>query len=319
MRLGVDSRGDESLQQTSARVDHAEGRVARTRQRGRRLDEALEERIQGELAAERDPCVDERAEPIVLLRRHRRYSTVRPSSPPGRPRLAPVDRPATQISPLFVAIAAVFVTTLVVANIIAVKLVEISGQVFPAGLVVFPLSYLLADVLTEVYGYRAVRAVIWLGFACNVLAVAAIQIAIRLPPAGFWEERQDAYADVLGMTWRILLASLAAYLVGEFANAAVLSRLKIATRGRFLWSRTIGSTVVGQALDSAVFVTAAFAATGTPLLNPIVTTWAIKVGYEVVATPLTYLIVNTLKRRERIDAFDVGVELNPFALRRTVS
>ena len=228
-----------------------------------------------------------------------------------------MERPQPAVSPLFVAIAAFFVTTLVVSNVIAVKLVEVAGQIFPAGLVVFPLSYLLADVLTEVYGYRAVRAVIWLGFACNLLAVGAIQVAIRLPAAGFWSDRQDAYAEVLGMTWRLLLASLAAYVVGEFANAAVLSRLKLLTRGRFLWSRTIGSTVVGQALDSAVFVTLAFAATGTPLLNPIVTTWAIKVAYEVAATPLTYLIVNGLKRRERRDAFDVGVELSPFALRRS--
>jgi queuosine precursor transporter len=227
-----------------------------------------------------------------------------------------MERPPVRISPLFVTVAAFFVTALVVANVIAVKLVEVAGQVFPAGLVVFPLTYLFANVLTEVYGYRAMRAVIGLGFACNLLAVTAIQIAIRLPPAAFWEERQPAYAEILGMTWRILLASLCAYVVGEFVNAAVLSRMKIATRGRFLWTRTIGSTALGQALDSAIFITVAFAATGAPLLNPIVTTWAIKVAYEIAATPFTYLIVNTLKRRERLDTFDVGVELNPFAVGR---
>jgi queuosine precursor transporter len=227
-----------------------------------------------------------------------------------------MERPPPGLSPFFVAVAAFFVTALVAANVVAVKLVEVGGQVFSAGLVVFPLTYLLANVLTEVYGYRAMRAVIWLGFACNLLAVAAIQVAIRLPPAGFWEERQDAYADVLGMTWRILLASLAAYLVGEFVNAAVLSRMKLLTRGRFLWTRTIGSTALGQALDSAIFITVAFAGTGSPLLNPIVTTWAVKVLYEVAATPLTYAIVNGLKRREGRDAFDAGVDLNPLALRR---
>jgi uncharacterized integral membrane protein (TIGR00697 family) len=207
----------------------------------------------------------------------------------------------------FVAIAAFFVTALVVSNIIAVKLVEVSGRVFPAGLVVFPLSYVLGDVLTEVYGFRAARAVIWLGFACNLLAVAAIQIAIALPAAGFWSENQGAYEDVLGVTWRLFAASLAAYLVGELANALVLARMKAATRGRFLWTRTIGSTIVGQGLDSLIFVTIAFAGTGAALLNPILTTWAIKVVWESTATPLTYFVVNYLKRRERIDVYDFAV------------
>ena len=204
----------------------------------------------------------------------------------------------------FVSIAALFVTALVISNVIAVKLVEISGQVFPAGLVIFPLSYLLGDVLTEVYGFRSTRAVIWLGFACNLVAVGAIQLAMALPPADFWVENEEAYESILGVSRRLFLASLAAYLVGELANALVLARMKVATRGRFLWARTIGSTIVGQALDSAIFVTVAFAGTGTPLLNPIVTSWAIKVGYEAAATPLTYWIVNYVKRREGIDVYD---------------
>ncbi len=216
----------------------------------------------------------------------------------------------------FVAIALLFVTALVVSNVIAVKLVEVSGRVFPAGLVIFPLSYLLADVLTEVWGYRAARAVIWLGFACNVVALGAIQAAIHLPPAEFWPS-QAAYEDILGFTWRIFLASLAAYVVGEFANAIVLAKMKVATGGRFLWTRTIGSTIVGQGLDSLVFVTAAFAATGTPLVDPILTTWAIKVAWETAATPLTYAIVNSVKRREGIDTFDRETNFNPLAVGRT--
>jgi queuosine precursor transporter len=219
-------------------------------------------------------------------------------------------------SPLFVAVAGVFVTALVVSNIIAVKLVEISGQVFPAGLVIFPLSYLLGDVLTEVYGFRAARAVIWLGFACNLVALGAIQAAIHLPAAGFWGENQDAYAATLGTTWRIFLASLAAYLVGEFANATILARLKVATRGRWLWSRTIGSTIVGEGLDSLIFVTVAFAGTGAGLANPIVTTWLIKIGYEAAATPLTYAIVGYLKRREGVDVYDTDTRLTPLPVRR---
>jgi uncharacterized integral membrane protein (TIGR00697 family) len=203
----------------------------------------------------------------------------------------------------FVVLAGFFVTALVVSNILAVKLVEISGRIFPAGLVIFPLAYLLGDVLTEVYGFRATRRVIWLGFACNLLAVGAIQIAIALPAAGFWEENQAAYEDVLGTTWRILAASLAAYVVGELVNAYVLARMKVVTRGRYLWSRTIGSTIVGEGLDSAIFVTIAFAGTGTDLLNPILTTWAIKVAWETAATPLTYAIVDYLKRRDGVDAY----------------
>lgn len=216
-----------------------------------------------------------------------------------------------RISPLFVAVAAFFVTALVVANIIAVKLVELGGHVFPAGLVIFPLSYLLGDVLTEVYGFRAARAVIWLGFACNLVALGAIQAAIHLPAAEFWADNQDAYETVLGTTWRIFVASLAAYVVGEFANAIVLARMKVATRGRFLWTRTIGSTIVGEGLDSAIFITVAFAGTGASLADPILTTWVIKVAWETAATPFTYALVNYLKRREGLDVFDRETRLLP--------
>ena len=215
----------------------------------------------------------------------------------------------------FVAIAAFFVTALVVSNVIAVKLVEVSGRVFPAGLVVFPLSYLLGDVLTEVYGFRAARAIIWLGFACNLMAVLAIQAAIALPAAPFFGN-DEAYDEILGTTWRLFLASLAAYLVGELVNSAVLARMKVATGGRFLWARTIGSTIVGEGLDSAIFVTLAFAGTGTPLVDPILTTWAIKVAYETAATPLTYALVNTLKRREGVDVFDLDTSFSPLPVGR---
>jgi uncharacterized integral membrane protein (TIGR00697 family) len=206
----------------------------------------------------------------------------------------------------FVVVAAFFVTALVVSNIVAVKLVEISGRIFPAGLVIFPLSYLLGDVLTEVYGIRAARRVIWLGFACNLLALGAVQAAIHLPAADFWQENQSAYDQILGTTWRLFVASLAAYVVGELANAYVLALMKGATGGRFLWMRTIGSTIVGEGLDSAIFVTIAFAGTGAGLSNPIVTTWLIKVGWETAATPVTYAIVNYLKRAEGVDVYDFG-------------
>jgi uncharacterized integral membrane protein (TIGR00697 family) len=219
-------------------------------------------------------------------------------------------------SPWFTAIVALFVTTLVVSNVISVKLFEVGGLVLPAGVVIFPLSYIVGDVLTEVYGYARARRVIWLGFACNLLAVVAIWLAIALPPAGFWAPNQAAYETVLGFTPRLLVASFAAYLVGEFANAAVLARMKVATHGRFLWTRTIGSTLVGEGLDSAVFITLAFAGVMPPaaLLPTIATQWLAKTGYEVLATPLTYAVVNWLKRVERVDVYDRTTPLNPFLI-----
>ncbi|HXV95718.1 MAG TPA: queuosine precursor transporter [Gaiellaceae bacterium] len=210
----------------------------------------------------------------------------------------------TTFSWRFVTLAAFFVTALVVSNIIAVKLAEVGGRVFDAGNILFPLAYVLGDVLTEVYGFRAARRVILLGFGCNVLAVAAIQLALRLPAADFWAENEGAYEAILGTTWRLFVASLVAYLAGELTNSYVLSRMKVATGGRWLWSRTIGSSVVGQAVDSTLFVTIAFAGTGAPLLDTIVTTWAIKVAWETLATPFTYVIANGLKRVEGVDVFD---------------
>lgn len=211
-------------------------------------------------------------------------------------------------------IAALFVTCLLTANIIAVKLFVVAGVALPAGVVIFPLSYLFGDVLTEVYGYAQARRVIWLGFVCNLLMVIAIWIAQELPSAPFWTG-QSAYEQILGFTPRLLAASFAAYLVGEFANSFVLAKLKIATKGRWLWTRTISSTMVGQLLDSTVFITMAFAGTGVPALGSlIVAQWLFKSIYEVVATPLTYLVVNTLKRIEGIDTFDYGTNFNPILL-----
>jgi uncharacterized integral membrane protein (TIGR00697 family) len=168
------------------------------------------------------------------------------------------DTPAAQLSRAFVGVVAGFITSLLIANIIAVKLIEVRGWVLPAGIIIFTISYILADVLTEVYGYRRARQAIWLGFACNLLAVAAILLAQTLPPADFWDG-QAAYERILGYTPWLLAASFLVYLVGEFANAFVLAKMKIATRGRWLWTRTIGSTLIGQGLDSLVFISLAFA------------------------------------------------------------
>lgn len=218
-------------------------------------------------------------------------------------------------SPYLLLITGLFVMALVLSNVLAVKLVEINGRVFDAATLLFPLTYLIGDVLTEVYGYRQARLVIWVGFASSLVAIVAIQIAILLPPAGFWEENQGAYESVLDTTWRIFLGSLAAYLVGEFTNSIILAKLKVLTEGRWLWLRAISSTIVGQGLDSVVFSAIAFGGTGVPLANQIVTIWVIKVVWEILATPLTYAVVGFLKRKEHLDAYDVDTDFNPLKLR----
>lgn len=221
----------------------------------------------------------------------------------------------TRYSHWFLIVVAVFVTCLITANIIAVKLIDLFGLVLPAAIFIFPLSYITGDVLTEVYGYRQARKVIWLGFLCNVLVVLAIWVAQVLPAASFWDG-QKAYERILGYTPRILAASFLAYLVGEFANSFVLAKLKIATQGRWLWMRTIGSTLVGQGLDSVVFIFLAFAG-AIPvhaLTQAIVTQWLAKSAYEAAATPFTYLVVNFLKRREGLDTYDYQTRFNPLLI-----
>lgn len=219
-------------------------------------------------------------------------------------------------SAAFTVITALFVTALITANIVAVKLIEVGGFVLSAAIVIFPVSYIVGDVLTEVYGYARARRVIWLGFACNLLAGLAIMAAGALPSAPFWAENQKAYDTILGVAPRILIASFMAYLVGEFANAVVLARMKVATEGRFLWARTIGSTVVGQGLDSLVFVSIAFMGIMPPdvLTLTIVNQWLAKTAYETVATPLTYAVVNWLKRVEGVDVYDRETKFNPLAI-----
>lgn len=215
----------------------------------------------------------------------------------------------------FVILTAVFITCLIAANIAAVKLIDLFGFILPAAILVFPLSYIAGDVLTEVYGYRQARRVIWLGFLCNAIAVGAIWIGQMLPPASFWDA-QGAYERILGYTPRLLFASFFAYLVGEFANSFVLAKMKIATKGRWLWMRTIGSTLVGQGLDSMVFITLAFwgAIPGPALMGAVLTQWVAKSGYEAAVTPLTYAVVNFLKKREGVDVFDHGTRFNPLLI-----
>ena len=215
----------------------------------------------------------------------------------------------------FITLVALFVTCLIAANITAVKLISLYGLLLPAAIVIFPVSYILGDVLTEVYGFRQARRVIWLGFLCNLIVVAAIWIGLVLPAASFWDG-QEAYERILGAAPRILAASFLAYLVGEFANAFVLAKMKIATEGRWLWTRTIGSTLVGQGLDSLIFIVLAFAGTIPPaaLMGAVVTQWLVKSAYEAAATPVTYAVVGYLKRSEGVDVYDRDTRFSPLAL-----
>jgi queuosine precursor transporter len=219
-----------------------------------------------------------------------------------------------KISLRFVIITSIFVTCLITANIIAVKIISLGFLLLPAAIVVFPVSYIFGDVLTEVYGYRQARRVIWLGFVCNCIFVFFAWVGMELPSAPFWQGQQ-AYQIILGYSPRLLAASFCGYLAGEFTNSAILSKMKILTRGRWLWSRTISSTIAGEGLDTAIFITLAFI--GTPSFAPmiIIYHWFSKVAYEIIATPLTYAIVNYLKNKEETNIYDTGTNYNPFSLR----
>ncbi len=218
-----------------------------------------------------------------------------------------------KISYRLVIIIALFITCLITANIIAVKVIGLGPLVLPAAIFVFPLSYIFGDVLTEVYGYKVARRVIWLGFLCNLVFVFFAWVGQALPAADFWGN-QAAYESILGFAPRLLGASVCGYLVGEFANSIILARMKIMTRGRWLWSRTIGSTIVGQGLDTVLFITLAYAGTGANVQVMIWQHWVVKVGIEAVCTPATYAVVNWLKRREGADAYDYKTKYNPFTI-----
>jgi uncharacterized integral membrane protein (TIGR00697 family) len=218
-------------------------------------------------------------------------------------------------------VVAVFVATLIVSNIIAVKLVSLLGLTVPAALILFPVAYICGDILTEVYGYAAARRAIWIGFGCNAIAVTAIVLGGLLPASPYWtagvyatpQQAQEAYQAILGFAPRLLVASFAAYLVGEFLNAYVMARMKVASGGRHLWQRTIASTLLGQGADSLVFLTLAFAGIlpAPALAAAILSQWLLKSAYEALATPLTYLVVNRLKKAEDLDPFDRETDFSP--------
>ena len=213
-------------------------------------------------------------------------------------------------------IMAAFVTVLICSNFIsAPKRVTIGGLTFGAGVLFFPISYLFGDILTEVYGYARSRKVVWAGFGALVFTSLVSWVVLHLPAAKGWTQ-QAAFETVFANAPRVVLASMLGFFTGEFVNSFTLAKLKIWTRGRFLWFRTIGSTVVGEAADSLIFYPVAFYGIwdNSSLLTVLATNYALKVGWEVVATPLTYAIVAYLKRAEGVDHYDLGTNFTPFSL-----
>ncbi|HEY8603834.1 queuosine precursor transporter [Tsuneonella suprasediminis] len=218
-------------------------------------------------------------------------------------------------------IMAAFVAILLLSNIIGaakpsfVTLPDGTEWSFGAGVLFFPLSYIIGDVLTEVYGFARARRVIWTGFAALAFMAFMAWVVVALPPAKDWPG-QEAYEFVFGNSWRIVLASMAAFWAGEFANSIVLAKMKVWTGGKKLWSRTIGSTIVGQGLDSLIFYPLAFyGLAGWPpeqLMQVVVSQWIIKTMWEVLLTPVTYLVIGTLKRREGVDVYDTTTDFSPF-------
>lgn len=231
-------------------------------------------------------------------------------------------------------ILGLFVSVLLISNVASSAKIVALGQIgplaltFDAGTLVFPLSYIFSDVLTEVYGYRNARRVIWIGFVCLLLSSLVLIVVGRLPGEAFWlsstasgdaaaaDFGQQAYDKIFGLTVRIVMGSLAAYWCGSFLNDYLLARLKVRTSGRYLWVRTIGSTLVGEGVDTLVFALIAFAGVlpTETLATLIISNYVFKVGVEVVFTPLTYAIVNRLKRAEGVDVFDRDTDFNPFIL-----
>jgi queuosine precursor transporter len=213
-------------------------------------------------------------------------------------------------------ILGLFVAVLIISNIASTKILRLGLFTFDGGTILFPVSYIFGDILTEVYGYKASRRVIWTGFAAALLMSLTFITVGKLPSAADWGN-QDAYDKILGLTPRIVVASLIAYFAGEFSNSFTLAKLKILTRGKWLWTRTIGSTIIGEGVDTLLFVLIAFwgVLPGELLITVIISNYVFKVGFEAILTPLTYRVVRFLKRSEGVDTYDYDTNFNPFAIK----
>jgi uncharacterized integral membrane protein (TIGR00697 family) len=212
-------------------------------------------------------------------------------------------------------ITSAFVAVLIISNIASTKILDLKWFTFDGGTILFPLAYIFGDVLTEVYGYARSRRVIWTGFFWLLVAAGVFYLVDRLPAASDYT-MQSSFHAILGQTQRIVAGSLAAFLAGEFVNSVILAKMKVRTQGKALWSRTITSTLFGEAVDTAIFLTIAFGGvlTNATLWDVFKSNYVFKVGVEVVFTPVTYLVVRYLKRAEHSDVYDRGTDFNPFVL-----
>jgi len=228
---------------------------------------------------------------------------------PQESRGDPAPEPGARMLPM---ITGLFVGVLILSNILAAKMVRLGPFVFDGGTLLFPLSYIFGDVLTEVYGYKASRKVIWTGLAMLLVMSFNIWLIGALPADPSWEYQED-YGHILAVVPRIVLASILGYFSGEYSNSVVLSRLKIVTKGRFLWMRTIGSTLVGELVDTLIFVCVAFAGLyPAPVLAAmILSNYLFKTAIEAAFTPITYRVVAFVKKREGVDVYDFGERYNP--------
>lgn len=221
-----------------------------------------------------------------------------------------------EVSVLFMLAGILFATCLLISNILATKILLIGSWAAPAGVLIFPLAYIINDVITEVWGFKKARLIIWTGFTVNILAILFFSLGVAIPGAPFWQN-QDAFATVLGNTPRIVLASLSAYLIGSFLNAFVMSRMKVATKGKGFSIRAILSTLVGESADSIIFITIAFwGIFPIEVLATMVLTQAlIKTVYEILILPVTIVVVRFVKRIEGVDEFDTNLSYNLFSLK----
>ena len=216
------------------------------------------------------------------------------------------------VTSLYMYIGIVFVSCLLLSNLVAGKMWAVTDDItLPGAVILFPVTYILGDVITEVYGFSKARRIIWMGFGMSFFAVLLYLLIIALPHPGYWEN-QSAYEIVLGTTPRVAIASFAGYLFGEFSNSIILSKLKVTTKGKYLWIRTILSTVIGEGFDSVIFITISFWGTmeNSVILKMILFQYLFKVGYEVLFTPFTYFVISKVKKIEGIDTFDTDTAYN---------
>jgi uncharacterized integral membrane protein (TIGR00697 family) len=212
-------------------------------------------------------------------------------------------------------ISGLFAATLLISNTLDTKIFTIGNLALPAGIILFPLAYVFGDVLTEVYGYTIARRVIWTGFAGLILMLISYEIARAIPPANFWEH-QEAFDTIFSHIPRIAVASVTAYFCGEFINSYIVAKMKVKMQGKQTWLRLVLSTVAGQFVDTSVFVAIAFIGVFTvpDLITLILSAWAIKVAWEIIALPLTLFVVSWLKKTENVDFYDTNTNFNPFSV-----